>query len=88
MGLEHIFIKVAFLRDYLKTSTIVLWFGKFNILLVVVNNILYNGDGMITYCLWMQKTTFFSFLIWICIIELRVLEKQEILSNQNPMVFC
>lgn len=49
------------------------WFGVFNILLVVVNNILYYGDGLQLYLPVVQKITFTSFLLWICLTNIKAI---------------
>ncbi len=46
--------------------------GLFNIALVALNNILYYGDGLRLYLPVVQKITFFCFLIWICLITIRL----------------
>lgn len=46
--------------------------GIFNIALVALNNILYYGDGLRLYLPVVQKITFFCFLIWICLITIRL----------------
>ena len=50
-------------------------FGVFNLLLVALNNVLYYGDGLMVYLPVVQKITFLSFLVWICLIEVRVLQQ-------------
>lgn len=47
-------------------------FGIFNLLLVVVNNILYYGDGLLVYLPLVQKITFLSFLLWISVIDIQL----------------
>jgi glucan phosphoethanolaminetransferase (alkaline phosphatase superfamily) len=39
--------------------------GIFNVLLVILNNILYYGEGLLYYLPIVQKITFVSFLLWI-----------------------
>ena len=46
--------------------------GAFNILLVVLNNILYYSNGLKLYLPVVQKITFLFFLIWICLIDIRM----------------
>ncbi len=46
--------------------------GIFNILLVALNNILYYGDGLRLYLPVVQKITFLFFLIWICLIDIKL----------------
>lgn len=43
------------------------WFGILNLLLVVLNNWLYFGGGLF-YLPVVQKITFASFLLWICLV--------------------
>jgi len=47
-------------------------FGLFNILLVGLNNYLYNTKGMMIYLPAVQKISFLSFLVWICFINLNL----------------
>lgn len=47
-------------------------FGILNLLLVVVNNILYYGDGLLVYLPVVQKVTFLSFLLWISLIDIQL----------------
>ena len=47
-------------------------FGLFNLFLVVVNNILYYGDGLLLYLPVVQKITFLSFLLWISFIDVQL----------------
>jgi hypothetical protein len=46
-------------------------FGVFNMMLVVLNNMIYYS-GNLDYLPVIQKITFLSFLIWICLIDLRL----------------
>lgn len=48
------------------------WFGIFNLALVVLNNILYYGDGLKLYLPVVQKITFLFFLLWICLITINL----------------
>jgi len=50
-------------------------FGLFNILLVGLNNYLYNTEGMMIYLPVVQKISFLSFLVWICFIDLKLYRK-------------
>lgn len=53
-------------------------FGLFNILLVGLNNYLYNTEGMIIYLPVVQKISFLSFLVWICFMNyLLILAKKQ-----------
>ena len=47
-------------------------FGTFNVALVALNNILYYGRGLIIYLPIIQKVTFVSFLLWICMLNVRL----------------
>ena len=47
-------------------------FGIFNIALGVLNNILYYGRGLIIYLPIIQKVTFLSFLLWVCLVNVRL----------------
>ena len=53
------------------------WLGTFNILLVVLNNILYYGKGLKLYLPVVQKITFLFFLIWICLIDIKLYNKSS-----------
>lgn len=57
------------------------WMGIFNLGLVVVNNILYYGNGLLIYLPVVQKISFASFLIWICLIDIRLYRKQAAINN-------
>lgn len=46
-------------------------FGLFNLLLVALNNYLYHTEQM-TYLPIVQKFSFLSFLVWCCLIDLRL----------------
>ena len=50
-------------------------FGLLNILLVGLNNYLYNTEGMMIYLPVVQKISFLSFLVWICLIDLKLYRK-------------
>jgi hypothetical protein len=51
------------------------WFGIFNLLLIMLNNILYHGDGLMTYLPFVQKITFLFVLLWIGLINLGLYRK-------------
>ena len=53
------------------------WLGGFNVLLILVNNILYYGHDMKLYLPIIQKITFISFLFWICLININLYRKQD-----------
>ncbi|MRG43928.1 hypothetical protein GFS24_02320 [Chitinophaga sp. SYP-B3965] len=46
--------------------------GIFNIILIALNNILYYGDDLKMYLPIVQKITFLFFLLWICLIDIRL----------------
>jgi hypothetical protein len=48
------------------------YFGVLNILLVIANNFLYYNKDLISYLPIVQKITFVTFLIWICLIDLKI----------------
>ena len=50
-------------------------FGLFNILLVGLNNYLYNTTGMMIYLPSAQKISFLSFLVWICLININLYQR-------------
>jgi hypothetical protein len=56
------------------------WFGIFNLALIVLNNILYYGAGLKLYLPVVQKITFLSFLLWICLIDINLFRKANIKS--------
>jgi hypothetical protein len=47
-------------------------FGIFNLMLVLLNNILYYNEGLRIYLPSLQKFSFSLFLLWICLIDLRI----------------
>jgi hypothetical protein len=47
-------------------------FGLFNILLVIVNNILYYNESLIIWLPIVQKISFASVLLWICLINIKI----------------
>lgn len=51
------------------------WMGIFNFLLVVLNNILYYGDGLLFYLPVVQKFTFLFFLLWISLVNINLYNK-------------
>jgi len=53
------------------------WLGIFNLLLVALNNILYYGNGLKLYLPVVQKITFFFFLLWICLINIKLFNKNK-----------
>ena len=61
------------------------WLGIFNLTLIIVNNILYYGEGLKLYLPFIQKITFLFFLIWICLIDINLFRKanSKIVYNKN-----
>jgi len=57
--------------------TMLFYFGILNILLVVINNILYYNKDLIFYLPIVQKITFMTFLIWICLICYKIYRLQK-----------
>jgi len=51
------------------------WLGIFNLLLVALNNVLYHGNGWLSYLPVVQKITFLFFLLWICFIDIQLYRK-------------
>ena len=52
---------------------ILFWFGILNIILVAVNNILYYGEDLQLYLPAVQKITFASFLLWMCLLNIKAM---------------
>jgi len=52
-----------------------LWLGIFNLALVVLNNILYYNIGLLIFLPVVQKITFLFFLIWICLIDIKLYKR-------------
>jgi hypothetical protein len=50
--------------------------GIFNLILIGLNNVLYYGEGLRSYLPIVQKITFLSFLLWICLISI-YLDRRE-----------
>jgi hypothetical protein len=48
------------------------WFGIVNLILVILNNYVYYTKGLIVYLPIIQKFSFISFLLWICLIDIRM----------------
>jgi hypothetical protein len=53
------------------------WLGIFDLVLVVLNNILYHGNGLMLYLPVVQKITFLFFLLWICLMNIQVFRKVQ-----------
>jgi hypothetical protein len=51
------------------------WAGIFNVVLIGLNNILYYGYGLLACLPVIQKISFLSFLLWICLIDLKMFRK-------------
>ena len=54
--------------------------GIFNLILIIINNILYYGEGLKLYLPLVQKITFLFFLLWICLIDINLFRK---LNSKN-----
>ena len=50
--------------------------GILSLTLVVINNILYYGDGLKLFLPIVQKVTFLFFLLWICLITINLYRRQ------------
>lgn len=46
------------------------WFGMFNLLLIALNNYVYHTNSFMFYLPVIQKISFLSFLVWVCLINL------------------
>jgi hypothetical protein len=62
---------ICYVGIYKKGWNLLLAFGIFNILLLALNNYLYYGGHFGPLPL-VQKITFFSFLVWICLVDIRL----------------
>lgn len=51
------------------------WLGNFNLVLVVLNNVLYYGEGLKLYLPVLQKITFLFFLLWIFLVDIHLFNK-------------
>lgn len=51
------------------------WAGIFNLVLIGLNNILYYGYGLLPCLPVIQKISFLSFLLWICLIDIKMFRK-------------
>lgn len=51
------------------------WAGIFNVVLIGLNNILYYGYGLLPCLPVIQKISFLSFLLWICLIDIKLFRK-------------
>ncbi len=72
-GLIAVFGTFAGLRK-LKWMSL-FWLGIFNLMLVALNNILYYGNGLRLYLPLVQRVTFLFFLLWICLISIRLFNR-------------
>ncbi|WP_147201882.1 hypothetical protein [Segetibacter aerophilus] len=70
---------------YKKRSYPLFVMGLFNLLLIIVNNILYYSAGLLKYLPVVQKITFLFFLTWICLIDIFVLKKLHIAKKAEQM---
>lgn len=66
---------------YKSNWTMLLYFGLLNIVLVVANNILYYNKELISWLPLVQKITFFTFLAWICCIDIKIFN----LTSSQPI---
>lgn len=57
--------------------------GLFNLLLIIANNILYYGTGLLKYLPVVQKITFLFFLLWICLIDIQLFLKTNCYNRQK-----
>lgn len=53
------------------------WLGILSLILVILNNILYYGNGLKLYLPVVQKITFLYFLLWICLIDINLYKKKK-----------
>ena len=51
--------------------------GIFNAVLVGLNNVLYYGNGLLKYLPIVQKVTFVFFLLWICLISIKLYRQKR-----------
>jgi hypothetical protein len=51
------------------------WLGVFNIGLIAINNLIYYNKPYIIYLPVVQKITFVFFLVWICLINLKLFRR-------------
>lgn len=68
---------VTFIGLYRNNWKTLFYFGLMNIVLVIVNNILYYDKNLILYLPIVQKITFVTFLIWICSIDFKIYKLVE-----------
>ena len=61
----------TFIGLYKMKALPLLYFGFFNLFLIVLNNYVYHIDGLIIYLPLIQKISFLSFLLWISLISMR-----------------
>lgn len=64
------------------------WYGLFslgiiNLLLLGLNNYVYHIEELIIYLPIIQKISFLTFLIWICIIDILLFYNNKIIDNTN-----
>jgi hypothetical protein len=70
-------LAATFIGLYRKKWYKLFYSGLLNIILIVINNILYYTPGLIRYLPVVQKITFLFFLVWICLIDLRMLASRK-----------
>lgn len=74
--LAMVAIAITFIGLYKMKWSNLFVFGLFNLVLVAVNKWLYYGGGLL-YLPVVQKITFLSFLLWICLVSLRMFQHAE-----------
>ena len=68
---------ITLIRMYQLRLTGLFRLGIFNVGLVLLNNILYYGNGLRTYLPVVQKFTFLFFLIWVCLCCIQLYKAQK-----------
>ncbi len=68
---------ITLIRMYQLRWTSLFRLGIFNVGLVLLNNILYYGNGLRTYLPVVQKITFLFFLIWVCLCCIQLYKAQK-----------
>ena len=54
-------------------------YGIFNVFLIALNNYLYYAKGMIVYLPVVQKISFLAFLLWFCLVSIKLYRKTFVL---------
>lgn len=62
----------VFIGLYKNGWKMLFYWGLLNIILVVLNNLLYYNKELILYLPLVQKITFVTFLIWVCCIDIKI----------------